>query len=409
MTIRLNGTNGRDTLIAVLPDAYIMEGLDGDDKLIGGAFGDSLYGGIGMDILDGGAGNDSLYGGAGADQLIGGAGNDTANYAASASGVSVSLVTGRGSGGDAHGDSLTGIEGLIGSAYADHLVGDGADNRLRGGAGADFLDGGAGVDTADYSDSQIAVTVNLQNGLGLGGDAQNDRLLNIENVSGSREDDTLIGNAGANYLSGDFGDDMLFGGGGADTLIGGFGNDLLEGGAGADVINGLIGNDTATYATSNAGVKVNLETGTATGGHAQGDTVGAIENLIGSGFNDLLVGTSGDNVINGGNGDDVIRGGAGTDQVWGGAGDDHFVFNQADQPVAVAGPNFEVIRDFTAGGVEDVIDLSDAGTGFMSLNDVLANALSGNGGTLIDLGPSGAVFLEGVQMASLTANDFIFV
>ena len=32
------------------------------------------------------------------------------------------------------------------------------------------------------------------------------------------------------------------------------------------------------------------------GGHAQGDDVlGAIENLTGSGFNDLLVGTSGNN------------------------------------------------------------------------------------------------------------------
>ena len=259
MTIRLNGTNGRDTLIAVLPDGYIMEGLDGDDKLIGGAFSDSLHGGIGMDILDGGAGDDSLDGGAGADQLIGGAGSDSATYAASSSGVSVSLVTGRGSGGDAHGDSLIGIEGLIGSAYADQLTGDGADNR--GGAGSDFLDGGAGVDTADYSDAQIAVTVNLQNGLGSGGRRpQGDRLVNIENVSGGREDDTLIGNAGANALNGFFGDHMLFGGGGA---IGNFGNDLLEGGAGADVIWGNVGIHTASYATSNAGVKVHLETGTA--------------------------------------------------------------------------------------------------------------------------------------------------
>ena len=350
-------------------------------------------------------------------ELIGGAGNDTATYAASSSGVSVSLLTGRGSGGDAHGDSLTGIEALIGSAYADHLIGDGADNLLRGGAGADFLDGGAGVDTANYSDSHIAVTVNLQNGLGLGGDAQGDRLVNIEDVRGSHKDDTLIGNGGANYLSGDFGDDRLFGGGGADTLIGGFGNDLLEGGAGADVINGLFGYDTATYATSNAGVQVNLETGTATGGHAQGDTVGAIENLIGSAFNDLLVGTSDnngnipDNVINGGNGADVIRGGAGTDQVWGGAGDDHFVFNQADQ--ALAGTNYEWIGDFTAGGFEDEIDLSDAGTGFTSLNDVLASAVEVqtlNGvGTLIDLGRSGQVYLAGVEMADLAASDFIFV
>ena len=47
----------------------------------------------------------------------------------------------------------------------------------------------------------------------------------------------------------------------------------LEGGAGADVIEGGGRLDTASYATSNAGVKVNLETGLAAGGHAQGDVL----------------------------------------------------------------------------------------------------------------------------------------
>lgn len=51
-----------------------------------------------------------------------------------------------GTGGDAQGDKLGGIENLWGSAHADTLTGDGAVNVLEGGAGADTLNGGGGVD-----------------------------------------------------------------------------------------------------------------------------------------------------------------------------------------------------------------------------------------------------------------------
>jgi Ca2+-binding RTX toxin-like protein len=259
----------------------------------------------------------------------------------------------------------------------------------------------------------MAVFINVLAGTASGGDAQGDRLMNIENVSGSRHDDTIVGDGAANVLYGDFGDDTLFGGGGADTLHGHFGDDTLEGGAGGDVITGSWGVDTASYSTSNSGVKVNLETGLAAGGHAQGDVLSGIENLIGSAFGDRLTGSDGDNVIQGGNGDDTIRAGAGADIVWGEAGDDTFVFDQSDQPVAIGGPNFEAIADFTAGGSEDVIDLVNAGTGFTALADVLAHAIevqtNGQVATLIDLGPSGQVLLAGVGMASLTESDFVFV
>jgi Ca2+-binding RTX toxin-like protein len=424
--IRITGTNGNDTLTAVQPGEHHLEGLAGDDKLVGGAFNDSLYGGTGRDVLDGGGGDDRLYGGEGADMLIGGTGSDTASYFGSSSGVKVSLVTGRGSGGDAAGDTLTGIENLYGSDFADVLVGDAADNFLggaigddslyggggndwlRGGAGADYLDGGSGSDTLDYRDS-TAISVDLKAGTASGGHAQGDQFTGIENVFGSNRDDTIVGDAGANILDGRVGDDMLFGGGGADILYGGAGDDTLEGGAGADVIDGSWDVDTASYATSNAGVEVNLETGLAAGGHAQGDVLSGIENLTGSAFGDRLTGSDGDNVIQGGSGTDWLRGGAGADQLWGGAGDDTFVFDQNDQPPLTGGTNFEAIGDFAAGGSEDALDLTNAGTGFMSLGDVLAHSTEAQGGTLIDLGPSGQVYLAGVGMASLTDSDFIFV
>src|SRR4029078_4649594 len=145
--------------------------------------------------LIGNAGDDTLQGGAGADSLDGGAGTaDFADYSCSSAGVTVNLSTGSGSGGDAAGDTITGIEGLFGSAFADVLTGDGnantlignaGDDTLQGGAGADRLDGGAGTDLADYTNSAAAVTVNLCAGVGTGGDAVGDVFLSIAGLIGS--------------------------------------------------------------------------------------------------------------------------------------------------------------------------------------------------------------------------------
>ncbi|WP_426959922.1 hypothetical protein [Muricoccus radiodurans] len=105
--------------------------------------------GTGSDTLDGGAGNDTLMGGAGADSLIGGSDRDAASYYFSSAAVRVSLVDGLGAGGEATGDTLVGIEHLVGSAFDDVLLGDAGGNILNAGAGDDFLRGGAGVDTLD--------------------------------------------------------------------------------------------------------------------------------------------------------------------------------------------------------------------------------------------------------------------
>ena len=84
---------------------------------------DDLQGVGGDDVLRGKAGDDRLDGGVGADRLDGGEGVDTAVYTHSSAAVSVSLKSGRGSGGDASGDDLTRIENLVGSAFDDRLIG----------------------------------------------------------------------------------------------------------------------------------------------------------------------------------------------------------------------------------------------------------------------------------------------
>jgi serralysin len=225
-----------------------VTGSGENNVLILGAGNDTAWGLGGNDTLQGEAGDDVLRGGAGADVLNGGAGIDLASYYESFVGVSVSLVTNTGTGGEAQGDTLAGIENLSGSQGNDTLVGNAGANRLhgyagtdvvRGGAGADVLIGGGGVDTASYFDSGVSISVSLATGLGAGGDAQGDTLFEMENISGSQANDGLAGNAGANVLQGWNGNDVLVGAGGTDTLTGGAGADRFFYSATTDSVFGV--------------------------------------------------------------------------------------------------------------------------------------------------------------------------
>ncbi len=303
-----------------------------------------------------------LRGGDGSDRFIGGAGVDTVSYYGTNIGVTVNLQTGTATGGEAQGDNFSGVENVNGSSVADTLTGNAGANRLQGydgndilqggdgqdvlvgGVGADRLEGGAGVDTASYWGETVGVTVDLSTGRGSGGNAQGDVLVSIENVSGSRGNDTLTGHAGVNALAGYEG------------------NDVLRGGAGADRLDGGTGIDTVSYYTSGTGVSVNLTAGTGTGGEAQGDVLIGVENLSGSQGNDTLIGNAGANVLQGWNGADTLRGGAGKDTLTGGGGADRFVYASAGD--SMVGANADRITDFSR-AQGDKIDLSliDANTG----------------------------------------------
>ena len=181
-------------------------------------------------MIVGNSGNNILAGLGGSDILDGGAGTDTASYAASSSGVAVSLAAGTSSGGDAQGDTLVNFENLTGSGLNDTLEGNGGNN---------VLNGGAGTDTASYEHAGAAVTVSLAVGAAQKtGGAGTDTLSSFENLKGSAFNDALTGSTAVNVLTGLTGNDTLNGGGGADTLIGGAGNDTLVGGSGADVLTG---------------------------------------------------------------------------------------------------------------------------------------------------------------------------
>ena len=134
--------------------------------------------------------------------------------------------------------------------------GDEGNDTFKADTGADTINGGAGTDTVDYSANRAygtvrdyqsgqfsGVDVNLQTGLGAGGDTY----VSIENVIGSNYRDTIVGSTDANVLSGLNGDDTISGGANNDILDGGNGNDTLSGDQGSDTMIGGAGADNFTF------------------------------------------------------------------------------------------------------------------------------------------------------------------
>ena len=248
VSVALGVTTAQNTVGAGTDTLNSIEKLDGSafaDTLTAAPTGSTLYGEAGNDLLTSGAGNDILDGGLGVDAV---------SYADAGAGVHVSLLTGAAQNTVGAGfDTLTSVEKLVGSAYADTLIagtggstlngGNGGDDLL-GGPGSDILNGGGASDFADYALASAGVTVSLavtafQNTVGAG----SDELVGIEKLSGSGYGDHLTGDAGTNIIYGVGGDDVLSGGAGDDYLYGGTGNDTLTGGPGQDNLIGQAGDD----------------------------------------------------------------------------------------------------------------------------------------------------------------------
>ncbi|MCA1322841.1 calcium-binding protein [Herbaspirillum sp. alder98] len=325
---------------------------DGFNTSGGYADGDTL---VNIQDLTGSAYNDLFIANSASNNFDGGAGSNTVSYAASTGAVTVNLspTVGTGASGYAAGDTFTNIQNVIGSAYADTLIGYatvGVSSLLTGGAGGDTLVGVAAnraYTTASYAGSSAGVTINLNyaDGTGTsGGDAAGDRLSFIDNLIGSSFNDTFVANAQGNSFDGGAGIDTvsyaastsavtvdlsvtdgsgtsggyaagdrfvnienLIGSGFDDFLKGAAGgNSVITGGAGADTITGVGTGNYASYAGSGAGVNIDLRTGVGTGGDAQGDQLINIYNVIGSSYNDTFIASSQANVFVGGGGVDTV-------------------------------------------------------------------------------------------------------
>ena len=302
------------------------------ENIIGSKFNDDLRGNAKANALFGGLGDDTLEGGLGADTLSGGSdsndNNNTVSYIHSDADISTGIATGvkvyldgskSNEGVYAQGDVFIRIKNAIGTYFDDVLVGNNDANILSGmkgndlligGIGADTLDGGEGIDTASYENiaSNTGVSASLKAPNTNTGEAFGDTYTNIENIIGSKNNDTLEGNDAANTLTGNGGNDMFYASGGGDSFIATAGTD-----------------STVSYEKLNENVTAYLDASKANSntGAASGDRYTNIKNLTGSYTNaNKLYGNDEDNVLVGGNLDDTMSGAGGKDAFYGGAGND---------------------------------------------------------------------------------------
>lgn len=199
---------GADTLRTI----ENLVGCAGDDFFVGDSGNNSLSGGNGFDVLVGLGGND---------RLDGGRAFDLADFETSVTGVMANLSTRTATGEGT--DTLTNIEGVIGSPLDDTLTGSSGVNLFIPLTGNDVVEGGDGVDFVDFEASSAPITANLSTGTATG--EGTDTLTHIEGLIGSPGNDSLTGDGGPKTLLGLAGDDTLDGGAGTDALDGGDGTD----------------------------------------------------------------------------------------------------------------------------------------------------------------------------------------
>ena len=233
----------------------IINGTNGDDTLTGTSDNDTINGLDGNDVLDGGAGNDTLNGGLGI---------DLARYTNATAGITANLTAGTVTGAGVGTDTLTGIEQIRGSSFADIYIATGFKasaspqpgtsplfNEFEGMGGNDTITGN-GFTRVSYLNATAAVTVDIAAGTGQGtaaGDLAGvgvDSFTGVNSVRGSAFNDTLSGSNNKVFTAENF-----------------------EGRGGNDFIDGRGGFDRAIYGSNpniTAGINVNLAAGSVTGG-----------------------------------------------------------------------------------------------------------------------------------------------
>lgn len=384
------------------------------ENIIGSFFNDVLIGNSDNNLIQASFGDDVLIGNAGNDTLDGQDGDsDTVSYRRDPGGVSVSLELGTARDGFGNIDRLLNLENIIGSNFADTIIGsdvknifdpidnilygeggndriearsgndvlfggagndqlfgEGGNDYIVGGAGSDTINGGDGIDTASYfdyisPDGKTGIFLQLiddkskseRGKVGLNTDATGDVLISIENVEGSQFNDTLIGNNGDNELCGLGGNDELDGKAGNDKLHGGDGNDTLMGREGKDLLDGGDGNDS-----------INGGSGTDTifGGNGD-DDIRASSDDSSEPFGDYVDGGAGNDRINAGSGNDVILGGTGNDTIEAGSGND-YIFETSGSNIINGGSG----NDFIVGGQDNDTIFGGAG------NDIIIDLFGSN-------------------------------
>lgn len=218
---------------------FQLTGGSGDDHLIGGEFNDRLIGGAGDDILDSGTGGRNI--------VRGGPGDDTWIFDLSDHTRALTLVMNENGHGRLLGNgtrvfSIENVELKTGAGddridlsaiFGNHVLhtGDGDDYVNLGRSMQSSVDGGRGENTlvfdASLAGSGVRSSTGFWNTVKTGNDSYKVEYRNITHVdiTGSTNNDRLLGGNGNDVLRGNGGNNILNGGRGDDTLIGGAGQD----------------------------------------------------------------------------------------------------------------------------------------------------------------------------------------
>jgi Ca2+-binding RTX toxin-like protein len=444
------GDDGNDTLIGN-GGADILHGDAGNDVLKGNAGNDLLVGGSGSDSLYGGTGNDTFYTGSGGGQVFTGSGNDVVHMQegghvyleqgndtldmgghwnwvhlgnGATQGVKVnftdttqvidgtelaSLTTVDGNGGTDTFQNAQAGSHFWGTNFDDSMVVDSGSWWSVTAGNDSFEDisglGRSWVAAGNLAGSTTGVNWDLNNttleyhanGSSLATDTLT--VTGINNISGSKYNDTLTGNEFSNTLLGGTGNDVLAGGAGNDTYS-------YKHYAGFDTYTDVSGNDSINFWIGTGGAvdswgafervgndmvytaKNNLSGFTIVdhyNGHAierinyiyadssQGSNYSiALRSVVS--FDDVsetVVGTAGNDVIDGGTGYEEIYAGDGNDTITTDLGSGRVVAGSGDDTIEVATPvwlsgsegvdTLQFDSGVTAGAIVVLADLDRAG------------------------------------------------
>jgi len=389
----------------------------GADWLDGRGGNDFLFSGGGDDHLEGGAGNDELDGWQGNDTMIGGTGDDVYNVDTASDVVTeyanegVDTVKVRKSSytlpANVENADLRYYSGSI------SVTGNSAGNVFIMGTGVQSVSGSSGNDTVSYAYASAAVGVDLWL-LSFSGEAADDTLSSIENLTGSAYDDVLrtLGTAS-----------VIDGGPGADTMEGRLGGDIYYvDNAGDVVIEGAGGGtdevrvrNIASYALSDYVEKLTnitnfVFTGTGNGiaNEMNGGTTG--DTFYGGGGNDTLNGNDGDDLLYGEGDNDLLNGGSGIDYMAGGEGSDTYIVDgTGDTVVEAAGEGTDqvLVSLSSYAMTAHVENMTFTGTGnFQGTGNNLYNEITGLAGDDTLDGAAGAdVLYGGLGDDSLIGGD----
>jgi len=330
-----------------------VTGSDGNDIIVGDNSKNTLKGGDGDDSLGGGDGIDYIDGGTGTSDTV------TYDYVASGESVTVDLATHTGYVDIDDQDTLANIENVYGSSGDDTIkaaTGD-VSNIFDGGNSAKYTVTATDSDTVSYENYTAGVTVALgETAAQTIVNSDTDTLLNIENLTGGKGADTLMGgnDTSSNKLDGFEGNDTFLMGLYDDTndtvISGDDGADSIVGGDGIDTIDySVISEDITVTLNESVDVSVSFET------YAT-DTINTIENFTGGSGDDTITGDLSSNILKGGAGVDNIKGKTGLDVIYGDAGDD-ILSGGNDEDTLYGGADNDSIR----GGIDD--DTLYGGTG----------------------------------------------